>query len=330
MGSLRYLIHGGELFQTQEAVRSVEHYCSENGYTKHDVFEIGNTFVWSSLVAAVQELDMFADKQLLELRLSAPLTKACQKSLERVLDLQTEETVILVVAKKLTTDILKQNWVKTISQNGEVIEVKNIPAYQWPQWVLKRLQHLNIEVTKDASELLIKSYEGNLLDLNQALLNIKANHPDTLINFEICSEYVHEHNILSVFDLAQAIVAADNKRILVSIISLQNKQVEPILVLWSVTKELRLLLKLSLEFKRQPNVADDFLLKKFNLWPVNLTKYKKLLKTNTTAQLQKLITLAFKVDLVIKGVEPGNVIELICTLCFKLVNGNVNIVTSEG
>jgi len=83
MISLRYLIHGGELFQTQEAVVSIKHNCFDNGYTKHEVFEIASSFDWTSLKSAICELDMFADKKLIEVRLNATLTKMINKLLSK-------------------------------------------------------------------------------------------------------------------------------------------------------------------------------------------------------------------------------------------------------
>src|SRR5690606_2483909 len=146
-------------------------------------------------------------KKLIELRLETNLSKSDQVAFDKILNLQTQEIVILVVAKKLKTETLKHSWVKIFQQTGKIIEAKAIPSYQWQQWVTKRLQHLQIKTTADAFELLIKSYEGNLIDLNQVLLNLQNNHANQIITFEICKQYVTDQNILSVFDLSDSIIS---------------------------------------------------------------------------------------------------------------------------
>jgi DNA polymerase-3 subunit delta len=322
----RYLIHGGELFLTQEAVRSIERNCAVNGYTKHEVFEIERSFDWSTLTAAMQERDMFAAYKLVEIRLQVTLAKDQQMAFEKVLDLQTQEIVILVVAKKLTTDSFKQAWIQKIQQTGEIIEAKNITTYQWPQWLNTKLTKLKIKTTPEAFHLLLTNYEGNLIELHQVLDKLIIDYPQQVIDLNICQQYVHHSNILSVFDLSEAIIAGDYQRILRTLTSLTQNNAEPSIVLWAVVKELRLLLNLAHEFKHNAQVGDDFIVKKYHMWQNKIIKYKQILQKTSLIELKKLISLAYKIDLVIKGVESGNVFELISTLCFKLVNSNVTLV----
>jgi DNA polymerase-3 subunit delta len=141
---------------------------------------------------------------------------------------------------------------------------------------------------------------------------------------------VSDHRVLSVFELSQAILQSDTARILTIIENLKDNHVEPSLILWSITKELRFLIKINLEYQRNPKITDESLLKKYNIWQTNLTKYKNLLKKNSLQKLQKLIAFCYKIDLNIKGAENGDVFELLTIVCVKLVNDNVSLVMSEG
>ena len=65
-----YVVHGDEPLLAQEAADTLRAEARKQGYTERQVFIVsGAHFDWASVIAASQAMSLFADKQLIEIRI---------------------------------------------------------------------------------------------------------------------------------------------------------------------------------------------------------------------------------------------------------------------
>ena len=64
-----YTIPGDEPLLAQEACDAIRNAARAAGYTERKVFTVGQHFDWSGLLGAAQALSLFADRQLIEIRI---------------------------------------------------------------------------------------------------------------------------------------------------------------------------------------------------------------------------------------------------------------------
>lgn len=67
-----YVLHGDEPLQLQEAADAIRASARAQGYTERSSYTVmGTHFDWSAVLAAGGSLSLFADKQILEVRIPA-------------------------------------------------------------------------------------------------------------------------------------------------------------------------------------------------------------------------------------------------------------------
>lgn len=289
-----YLIHGGEPYQTQEIIATIKQQASNHDYNNYVVHEITTQTDWEQLLDKCQNFDLFADKTLMEVRLRGDtVNKYGNQVLESILQLQDHNLCILISAEKLKPQTLNNSWVKKVAK---VHVARPIPSASWSQWIKQRLQLAGLSADPEAIAYIAKRYEGNLPACVQMINKLKANVPTNNLDLSTIALLVEDNSKFSVFDLANAAIAGDSSRITGIINSLKADGMEPIIILWSITREVRQLLN---------------------------TKYQqRTLPTLSVQKLQAILIFASKIDQMIKGIIPGNVWDALLALCLAFTNHN--------
>lgn len=278
-----YLIHGGEPLQTEEIISSIAHEASKHGYTKTVVFDINTLFNWDELLNKCQNLDLFAENTLLELRLQGEtINKQGSLALETALRQQEPNLCIIIRAHKLKTQTLNSTWVKLIQKKGKIHTAKSIPTNLWPTWIAKRLNAAGFRPSTTALTLIANCYEGNLLAAAQFIQKISAVLIPGVLEVEQIKPYIDNNTQFSLFELTNATTNKDAVRTFKVFKSLQAEGVEPILVLWAIARAIRSSVTLH------------------------------------TATQKKLLHMAKTVDFIIKGMQAGNAWEELLSMCLIL------------
>jgi DNA polymerase-3 subunit delta len=116
-----------------------------------------------------------------------------------------------------------------------------------------------------------------------------------------------------VFELADSALAGDQVRVVRILHGLHAEGIEPILVTWSLAKDIRLLAAVSA--KRD---SADYALKQAGVWQNRLPLYKSCLARHSTDRFNRLLQRCAKIDGITKGQQPGNVWDELQTLGYLL------------
>ena len=133
------------------------------------------------------------------------------------------------------------------------------------------------------------------------------------VDIDSVREAVTDSSRFSVFELADSALAGDRVRVIRILQGLHAEGIEPILVTWALTKDIRLLAAVSAN-----RDAADYALKQAGVWQNRLALYKSCLARHSTGRLKQLLQRCARIDGITKGQQPGNVWDELQTLGYLL------------
>ena len=126
---------------------------------------------------------------------------------------------------------------------------------QLPRWVSNRAKSLGLSIDEEAVQLLCYSYENNLLALKQALQLLDLLYADRKLSFARVNAVVEQSSVFTPFQWVDAMLAGKGNRARRILIGLKDEDVQPIILLRTLQRDLMTLLEISKP--EQPAKLDD-------------------------------------------------------------------------
>lgn len=231
-----YFISGDEPLQSMEAADAVRKAANHRGYTERDILTVEGQFDWGLLQSASDSLSLFAERKILDLRI--PTGKPGQqgsKAIVAYLKKIPSDKILLIQSGKIDYRSRNAAWVKALDQAGVVIQIWDLSPAQTLGWVAKRMRQANLQPSQDAVRMLTERVEGNLLAAAQEIQKLHILFGEGQITDEQVIESVTDSSRFSIFDLSDAIMTADQKRVQHILKILREEGTATTLVLWAVT-----------------------------------------------------------------------------------------------
>ena len=300
-----FLLHSNEVLLLEEARDALKKHFHAAGFTDQNRHTVESGFDWSGFNASSQTLSLFAERRFIELRL--PNGKPGDKGAEWLKGFVAncpDDTVLVVVSAKLDKRQLAAAWCKAFQQNGAVVEAKPVPATQLPNWILKRFKQQSIQCDREVAVRLAYYVEGNLLAADQEIrkLSLTMNPGDTL-GLEELEQRATDNSRFNVFAFVDACLAGNAGRSLRILGRLKHEGVEPILLVWSLARELRLLSSLNAEVSHGVSSAEAF--RKHRIWSSRAPLVSAALKRLRPRVLLSILKRVAWLDRLVKGQEPN-------------------------
>lgn len=322
-----YLVYGGEPLQTAEIILHITNIANKEGYNKVVVYEVTAQFDWEELLNNCRNLDLFAERTLVELRLHNDIvSKKGDIVLNQILQDQDHSLCVVVRADKLKVQTLNSHWAQIIRKKGEIHIAKPITAELWPTWINKRLAKSGFTASQAAIKLLASCYEGNLMALDQLIKKMTVILPTGKLELEQIKPFIDNNSHYVVFELTDATLDGNTERTVHIFNSLIDGGIEPIMLLWAITNTIRTLILL--QSKLQTGTTIEQAAKDLNIWRNNLNRFKKAADRLTIAQLEKLLHAAKNVDTMIKGMQIGDPREHLLSM-YLILTGNNPVIMEE-
>lgn len=235
-----YLIAGEEILFLQEAENTIRMAGMKAGFSERVRFTIDAGFDWSLFQQASQSISLFSDKQCIELNLSAgKLSEVGKKILCDYLQNPRSNKLLIIRTGKLDTALQKTLWYKAIEKIGVVIPVWPLAAAQMPAFIQQRLQKVGLQTDAAGLQLLAMRTEGNLLATVQEIEKLSLLYPKGHLTVEQLQEASSNNARYNVFSLIDVVLQGKSEAIVRVLKGLQEEAVEPILILWALTREAR-------------------------------------------------------------------------------------------
>src|SRR5215204_6338447 len=133
-----YTLHGDEPLLVQEAADAIRAAARTQGYTERTVHTVsGAHFDWSAVLAAGGSLSLFADKQIVEIRVpSGKPGKDGSAALQHIAEQArgNDSTLTLVMLPRLDKATRTGAWFSALENNGVSLQVDPVERAALPQW----------------------------------------------------------------------------------------------------------------------------------------------------------------------------------------------------
>jgi DNA polymerase III subunit delta len=298
-----YLFAGDEPLQLMEAADAVRAAARAQGYTEREVFTADKGFDWGQLEAASDSLSLFAERRILEVRLPTgrPGTEGA-KVLEGCAARPAEDTLLMVQAGKLDKGAQNSRWVKALEQAGVMIQVWPLALAETAGWIARRLRSRGLQPDEHAVRLLAERVEGNLLAAAQEVEKLALLRGEGPLDADGVLEAVSDAARYTIYDLADAALAGDAARAVHVLNGLRGEGVEPVLILWALTREVRQLTDIA--EKMDGGMAATQAMR--SVWAKRQPLVRKALSRSRSPAWRRLLAMCARTDRVIKGQAPGS------------------------
>lgn len=296
-----YFISGDEPLQVMESADRIRAEARKRDYTEREVLDVDTQFDWNTLLDAGNSLSLFAEKRILELRLpTGKPGKAGSQVLQEYAQRPADDAVLIISSGKLDGSAKNTKWFKTIEQQGVMIQCWPVSSNQLPAWINQRLQAKGIAADKDAVQLLADRVEGNLLAAAQEIDKLFLLHGAGKLSFEQVTAAVSDSSRYSIYDLVDSALMGDVVRTTKIIGGLKSEGVEPILLLWALSREVRTLVQIS-----EAAISADAAMSKLRVWENRKAIFRRALSRHSASRWKLFLKRCAKIDRVTKGVEQG-------------------------
>jgi DNA polymerase-3 subunit delta len=312
-----YLIAGEEILLVQEAEQSIYAAAKKAGFDEQLRFTIDTGFDWSVFQQAIQNTSLFSNKQCISLNFTAgKLSEAGKKILTDYLQKPSADKLLIIRAGKLDAALQKTTWYKAAEKIGVVIPVWPLTAAQLPAWIQQRLNKVGLQADAEGLQLLAMRTEGNLLATAQEIEKLSLMYPSgrlTIVQIQEASSNNARHNVFSLID---AILQGKPPAIINILQGLKGEAIEPILVLWALTREARQWAGWLQAIQKGQTLAQlvmgNFMLEK------RKGLIGRILQHHSLTSIYSCLQHASYIDKAIKGAAKGQVWDELSTLSLSL------------
>lgn len=315
-----YLVFGDEPLQVMESVDAIRAAARAAGVGERLVFEVAAGFDWQQLIAGANELSLFAERRLIEIRLGGRKPdKAGAAVLEDLLSRDDTEDVVLVSAEKIDRNAQKAKWFKACDRAGVVVQARQVVARQLDRWIQERARRYKFTLTAAAAELIAVRAEGNLLAAAQEIDKLALLVDGGEVDADMVLGATIDSARFDVFSLVDVTLAGDAAKAVRMLRGLREEGTEAVVIGWAVNRELRTLLNIAAAVASGQAVAA--VLNDHNVWSSRAGIVRRALDRSPLPRLRRLFEASIRLDRIIKGAAPGNPWDELELLCLGLATG---------
>ena len=306
-----YTVWGDEPLLAQEACDALRAAARAAGYTERQVHTVvGGHFNWGALLDASRAMSLFADRQLIEIRIpSGKPGKEGSEALQRYCDTLTDDVLTVVQLPRLDRQQQQSAWFSALDSHGITLRIDPIERKALPQWIAMRLgaqgQRVQAgEAGQNTLAFFADRVEGNLLAAHQEIQKLALLHPPGELSFEQVEAAVLNVARYDVFKLGEAVLAGQVARALRMLDGLRAEGEAAVLVHWTLAEDVRALKRTldALQAGRPMPLA----LREARVWGAKERLFERVVPLFSEDAIAQLLHAAQVCDGLVKGLKhPG-------------------------
>jgi DNA polymerase-3 subunit delta len=303
-----YTIHGDEPLLAQEAGDAIRAAARAAGHAERKVFTVsGAHFDWSGVLGAAQAMSLFAERQLIEIRIpSGKPGKDGSEALQRYCEQLSDDVLTLVQLPRLDWQQAKAAWFGALDAAGITVRVETLERKALPAWLAQRLARQGQRVQAgEAGQRTLAFFadrvEGNLLAAHQELQKLALLHPAGELAFEQVEAAVLDVARYDVVKLAESVWSGQVARALRMVDGLRAEGEAVVMVHWTLADDVRALARARAaldEGKPMP-----LALREARAWGAKEKLFERALPLLSAPALAGLVTAASVCDGIAKGLR---------------------------
>lgn len=273
-------------------------------------YDISSVNDWKNVFNALNSLSLFSNRLAIEVHGNIKPDTNGLKLLKSYLQ-QDSENLLLVVMPKQDSSSLKSSFFQTVEANGMLVALTANYPRDRQQILAVEAEKLGLRLATDAWTWLEQHHEHNLLAAKNSLMRVGDTFPDvSTIEIEHLHACLQDQSRYSTFDLSEALLQGDLGQS-IKIFQYLIASGEPMsLILWSISKEMRLLMQL---FEQPQNALQ------LGIWKNKVSLYQQALRRLNAKTFLAWPALLLRIDASIKGLGHENpehlIVQAITLMC---------------
>lgn len=307
------LLFGDEILLLEEACVELRRKAQAQGYTERLSFVAEAGFDWEDLLQSGSSMSLFADKQLIELRIpTGKPGQAGSRVLCELAENMPADTMLLVISGAVDKAGQNQKWFKALDKAGISAEAKELRLNDFPGWIANRLRSKGLLSDKETIALLTHYFEGNLLAAAQEIDLLALNtavgsgssaeavsKPDAKKQLAALQASVSDNSRFSVFSYLDACLAGDWQRTSRILDGLKAEKDESVFLVVMLSREVRKLAQMASALAS--GSSRDQVFKQHRIWYQRQSVMDKAIKRHGRAGWQSILQQIAKIDKILKG-----------------------------
>jgi len=305
-----YTLHGDEPLLLQEAGDAIRAAARQAGYTERSSFTVaGAHFDWSAVLAAGGSLSLFADKQVVEVRIPSGKPGKDGASALQQLAASAEGNdclLTIVTLPRLDKAAKSSAWFGALDGAGVSVQIDSIERQALPQWIAQRLGAQGQRVAGGDEGLRTLQFfadrvEGNLLAAHQEIQKLALLYPAGELGFEQVEQAVLNVARYDVFKLSDAVLSGQGMRVARMLGGLQAEGEAEVLVHWALAEDIRALKRV--RDAMQSGKPLPMALRENRIWGAKERHFERIAPRLSEAVASRLLHSAHVVDGIVKGLK---------------------------
>lgn len=313
------LINGNEPLLIEEALDEVREVVKGLGFDERIKHQLESGFDWSSITGVGQAMSLFSQNRLIELRVPNKLGTPGTKAITEFCKNPPQDDVLLIIMPLLDKRQRSAKWVSAIESVGWVCDCYEISPQKFPSWLKQRLQSRALRVESGVVDLLAEQLEGNVMAAAQEIDKLQVLASDGAVTLKLLSESLADQARFDVYALTDMCLLGDFNRVLRIKSRLQSEGLEPVIVVWALVREIRLMTAISAAIASGQNRALVF--KQNRIWNKREPAVNAAVGRLSLTRWYRLLEQVAHLDQTVKGQrysEPGTVWHQIEQLCAQI------------
>lgn len=236
-----YVLAGDEPLLVIEAGDGIRAAARAAGYTERTSLVMDARSDWSALTAGTSSASLFGERRLLEVRL--PTGKPGKTGSDALIRLAEEigqvpqgDTLAVVQLPRIDRAMRATPWFTALTRHGVLVDIPTIDRSRLPAWIGTRLAAQGQSTDNATLQWIADRVEGNLLAAHQEIMKLSLIYPPGPLTAAQVQEAVMNVARYNAFNLRDAILAGDARRVVRMLDGLQAEGEAPLLVLWAITQ----------------------------------------------------------------------------------------------
>ena len=300
-----YLVTGDEPLLVAEALDQIRDAARERGFGHRELHVATTGFDWGQLTASTGNMSLFAEQRIVELRL--PTGKPGRVGGQAIVDLVEQagpELLFIVTGPKLDSGTAKSKWARTIDSKGVSLPIWPIGVRELPGWIANRMRQTGLQPDREAVAMIADRVEGNMLAAGQEIEKLRLLLGEGKVSAADVADAVANSSRYDVYKLADAAIAGDAPRAVKILGGLKAEGVEPVIVMWALTKELRTLATLDDAVRQGQDLGSA--MQALRVWNNRQGLMRSCISRHSHGAFHRLLKASGRADAAAKGQRYGD------------------------
>ena len=234
------LVSGDEPYQHMQASDMFRARARKLGFTERKAFFAEPEFDWNELAFAKDNLSLFSERVLIDLRLpTSKIGTEGSKAIVNFTDHLHQDVMLLIQAPRMDRSTLNAAWAKAVDKVGGILRVWPTSERETRNLIGQALSSRGFSFTDDIVALIAQQAEGNLLAAMQEVEKIALIDQAKELDLHAIEAALTNSSRYSLNELTDAVKKRDVSRVIRVWYGLKREGVAPPLLLWGLTEQVR-------------------------------------------------------------------------------------------